>query len=131
MDTDARCIFCHNHEESHIHLFFACSWTSLLLKKVKSWLWINKGMSTLSSAIRGINHRGELLLPKWKGSPSALLSTSSGKKWIEGFFRTLVHWLPIYSGNFRCYFTWSCSFLIATTLSNACGMTALVAVFEE
>ena len=75
---------------------------------------------------------GKLLLLEWKGSPSALLSTSfRKKKGIEGFLRTLVHWLPICFENFRCYFTWSCSFMIATTLYNACGMIALVAFFRN
>ena len=57
VDTDASCVFCPDHEESHNHLFFACSWTSLLWSKVKSWLRLYRGMATISSAVRGLNIR--------------------------------------------------------------------------
>jgi len=59
VDTNASCIFCPDHEESHNHLFFACSWTSLLWSKVKSWLQLCRGMATISSAVWGLNIRGK------------------------------------------------------------------------
>ena len=48
VDADASCVFYQDHEESHNHLFFACSWTSLLWSKVKSWLRLCRGMATIS-----------------------------------------------------------------------------------
>jgi len=66
VDIDASCVFCLDHEESHSHLFFACSWTSLLWSKVKSWLWLCKGMATISSAVRGLNIRGENVVARMK-----------------------------------------------------------------
>ncbi|KAL9374122.1 hypothetical protein Peur_033742 [Populus x canadensis] len=48
-----------DHEDSHSHIFFACSWTSLLWTKVKSWLRLCRDMPTISSAIRGLNLKGK------------------------------------------------------------------------
>lgn len=53
--TDTTCVLCSQDEESHAHLFFSCRWTSLLWAKVRSWLNNNRRMSTLHSAIRGLN----------------------------------------------------------------------------
>jgi len=47
-------IFCRQDEESHNHLFFACSWTSLLCSKIKSWLRINSHITTLNNVVRGL-----------------------------------------------------------------------------
>jgi hypothetical protein len=47
-------IFCRQDEESHSHLLFSCSWTSLLCSKIKSWLRINSRMTTLNSVVRGL-----------------------------------------------------------------------------
>jgi hypothetical protein len=85
VDTDASCVFCSDHEESHSHLFFACSWTSFLWSKVKSWFRLCRDIATISSDVRGLNIRGKTLLSGWKGSPSALLPTWYGKKGIEEF----------------------------------------------
>jgi hypothetical protein len=59
--------------------------------------------------------RGKTLLPEWKGSPLALLSTWYGKKGIEESLRTPAHWLNLHFGDFRFYFTWYCTFMSAIT----------------
>jgi hypothetical protein len=59
--------------------------------------------------------RGKMLLPKRKGSPSALLPTWYRKKGIEESLRTPAHWLNLYFGDFRFYFTWYCTFMSAIT----------------
>jgi hypothetical protein len=66
VDTDASCVFYPDHEESHSHLFFACSWTSLLWSKVKSWLQLCSYMVIISSVVRGLNIRGENIVPRMK-----------------------------------------------------------------
>ena len=64
--TLMHCVFCHDHEESHNHLFFACSWTSLLWMKIKSWLGLNRGMTTINSAIRGLHLKGKIVVTRMK-----------------------------------------------------------------
>jgi len=59
--------------------------------------------------------RGKTLLPKRKGSPSALLPTWYRKKGIEESLRTPAHWLNLYFEDFRFYFTWYCTFMSAIT----------------
>lgn len=54
LSTDTQCALYGQEEESHSHLFFACDWTSLLWRKVESWLRITRNMGTLNSAIRGL-----------------------------------------------------------------------------
>jgi hypothetical protein len=54
IETKTFCVFCRHHEENHSHLFFACNWTSLLWRKIKTWLKISRCMATLSSATRGL-----------------------------------------------------------------------------
>jgi hypothetical protein len=66
IDIDASCVFCHDHDESHSHLFFACNWTSLLWMKVKSWLRLNRGMSTTNSAVRGLHLKGKIAVTRMK-----------------------------------------------------------------
>jgi hypothetical protein len=58
LQTDPSCVFCRDEEESHNHLFFACHWTSLLWLMTKSWLRINKRMSTINIAIWGLHYTG-------------------------------------------------------------------------
>jgi hypothetical protein len=55
--TDTFCIFCMHEEESHEHLFFGFPWTSSLWNKTKDWLRINRRMTTLKSAVRGLSTR--------------------------------------------------------------------------
>jgi hypothetical protein len=56
---DTCCIFCSKTEESHAHLFFACTWISTLWGKIKSWLRINRHMNSLCSAVRGLKAGGK------------------------------------------------------------------------
>jgi hypothetical protein len=62
----ANCVFYQDHEESYNHLFFACSWTSLLWPKVKSWLRLCRGMATISSVVRGLNLKGKNTVARMK-----------------------------------------------------------------
>jgi hypothetical protein len=62
----ASCVFYQDHEESYNHLFFACSWTSLLWPKVKSWLRLCRGMATISSVVRGLNLKGKNAVARMK-----------------------------------------------------------------
>ena len=55
--TNPTCSFYRCEEETHGHLFFACSWTVCLWDKIKSWLRIGKRMSTLNSAIHGLHSK--------------------------------------------------------------------------
>ena len=59
---------------------------------------------------------GKTLLPGWKGSPSALLSTWHRKKGIKEFLKTLAHWLNMFLRDFRFYSTWYCTFMSAIIL---------------
>ena len=117
IDTDASYVFCLNHEESHSHLFFACSWTSLLWSKVKSRLWLCRGMAWLVVMFGALILKGKMLLPEWKESPSALLSTWYGNKGIKESLRTPAHWLNLYFRDFRFYSTWYCPFMSAISLT--------------
>ena len=116
VDTDASCVFCPDHEESHSHLFFAWSWTSFLWSKVKSWLQPCRGIATISSVVWGLNIRGENIVARMKRSPSTLLSTWYGKKGTKEFLKTLAHWLNLFFGDFRFYSTWYCTFMSAIIL---------------
>ena len=66
IDIDVSCVFCQDHEESHAHLFFACNWTSILWMKVKSWLRLNRGMTTINSAVRGLHLKGKAVVTRMK-----------------------------------------------------------------
>lgn len=55
------CIVCRQDEEIHSHLLFACSWTSLLCSKLKSWRRINRHMVTLNNIVRGLASRSKNL----------------------------------------------------------------------
>jgi hypothetical protein len=59
--------------------------------------------------------RGKPLLLEWKRSPSALLSIWYGKKGIEEFLKNHVLWWSLFFGDFRCYFTWYCTFMSIIT----------------
>jgi len=59
---------------------------------------------------------GKTLLPGWKGSPSALLSTWYRKQGIKEFLKTLAHWLNMFLRDFRFYSTWYCTFMSAIIL---------------
>jgi len=66
VDIDVSCVFCQDHEESHSHLFFACRWTSLLWMKVKSWLRLNRGITTINSSVRGLHLKGKTAVTRMK-----------------------------------------------------------------
>jgi hypothetical protein len=66
VDTDVSYVFYQDHEESDSHLFFAYSWTSLLCMKVKSWLRLYRGMSTINSVVRGLHLKGETAVIRMK-----------------------------------------------------------------
>jgi hypothetical protein len=55
---NAFCVFCRQEDETHAHLFFSRAWTSSLWGEIKSWLRINRRMSIIVSAIRGLSPRG-------------------------------------------------------------------------
>jgi len=57
LPIDPTCAFCRCEEESHAHLFFSCHWAGRLWAKIKSWLRIGRSMSSLRSAIRGLNSK--------------------------------------------------------------------------
>ena len=73
LPTETVCSLCSREDETHAHLFFNCSWTSLLWNRAKSWLIINQPMSTLSSAIRGLNGRSKELNLRMRRVSLALL----------------------------------------------------------
>jgi hypothetical protein len=58
---DTCCIFCSQTDESHTHLFFACTWTCALRGKIKSWIRINRHMTSLYSDVRGLKASGKSL----------------------------------------------------------------------
>jgi len=66
VDIDVSCVFCQDYEENHDHLFFACSWTSILWMKVKSWLKLNRGMTTINSAVLGLHLKGKSVVTRMK-----------------------------------------------------------------
>jgi len=66
VDIDVSCVFCQDHEESHSHLFFACRWTSLLWMKVKSWLRLNRDMTTINNSVRGLHLKGKTAVTRMK-----------------------------------------------------------------
>jgi len=57
LPIDPTCAFCRCEEESHAHLFFSCHWAGRLWAKIKSWLRIGRSMSSLRSALRGLNSK--------------------------------------------------------------------------
>ena len=59
MTPDPVCLLCSQEIETHRHLFFACSWSAQLWNIIKSWLWINRRMMSLISALRGLNTGGQ------------------------------------------------------------------------
>lgn len=66
LSSDTSCIFCDQMEENHGHLFFACSWSSLLWAKIKSWLHITWCMLTLRSAARRLHSSSKGLVARMK-----------------------------------------------------------------
>ena len=54
LDPNTTCVLCSQGEDSHGHLFFACTWASSIWTKIRSWLRITRRMSTLNSALRGL-----------------------------------------------------------------------------
>jgi len=82
---DTSCIFCQQEEENHSHLFFACSWSSLLLNKIKSWLHITRRMSNLMSAARGLHTTRKSLESRMKKvslSLTVYLIWEERNKWL-------------------------------------------------
>ena len=73
LPTETVCSLCSREDETHAHLFFNCNWTSLLWNRAKSWLRIYRPMSTLSSAIRGLNGRSKELNLRMRRVSLALL----------------------------------------------------------
>jgi hypothetical protein len=59
LSIDAICVLCNREEESHAHLFFNYDWTSLLWSRVKQWLCLNRSMSSLFGALRGLFGRSK------------------------------------------------------------------------
>jgi len=47
---------CQNSSESHVHLFFSCSWSSSLWGKARYWLKLHSSMPTLNRAIRVLSN---------------------------------------------------------------------------
>lgn len=54
LDPNTTCVLCSQGEDSHGHLFFACTWASSIWTKIRSWLRITRRMSTLNSALKGL-----------------------------------------------------------------------------
>lgn len=62
---DQRCVFCKSQNESISHLLFRCTFVNSVWRRVRSWLKINKNMSTLQSCVKWIKeHRGALVRSK-------------------------------------------------------------------
>ena len=59
LSIDSICVLYNREEESHAHLFFSCDWTSLLWSRVKQRLRLNRSMSSLSGALRGLSGRSK------------------------------------------------------------------------
>jgi hypothetical protein len=58
IETETHCVLCRHHDDNHSHqLFFACNWTSILWRKIRAWLRMNRRMATLNSATRGLSTR--------------------------------------------------------------------------
>ncbi|KAJ6287563.1 hypothetical protein OIU76_001155 [Salix suchowensis] len=55
MSPDPICLLYSQDNESHRHLFFTCYWSAQLWSLIKSWLRVYRQMSSLSSALRGLN----------------------------------------------------------------------------
>lgn len=53
-ENDRRCIFCNSHIETISHLFFNCTFTKSVWRRVKLWLNVHRDMNTLLSAVKWI-----------------------------------------------------------------------------
>ncbi|XP_038708538.1 uncharacterized protein LOC120003588 [Tripterygium wilfordii] len=82
--TDTYCIFCRQEEESHMHHFFNCSWTSDFWRKITCWLGINRRMATLTSAIRGLGRGSKVSVARMRRVSLGLIppSSSSSLGWL-------------------------------------------------
>jgi len=54
LDVDDACILCVGNKESEAHLFFLCPFSSLVWRRIRDWLGITRGMSSISSALKWI-----------------------------------------------------------------------------
>lgn len=52
LNISLRCIICNSFDESNKHLFFECSGTKVVWKRVKEWFKIRRQMSTIRIAIK-------------------------------------------------------------------------------
>lgn len=51
---DTKCVFCKLMPESIPHMFFKCTFVSVVWRRIREWLNINKSMSTLLSMVKWI-----------------------------------------------------------------------------
>lgn len=51
---DTSCIFCKRAPESISHLFFKCTFVNSIWRRIRSWLNVQRSMSTLHSAVKWI-----------------------------------------------------------------------------
>jgi len=116
VNTNASCVFCPDHEESHNHLFFAWSWTSLLWSKVKSWLRPCRGMAIISSAIRGLNIRGKNIFARMKKVCFSIVVYLIWEERNRRVFKNSCTLVESVFGDFRFYSTWYCTFMSAIIL---------------
>jgi len=66
LQTDSPCVFCHEDDETHSHLFFGFRWTSTLWLWVKQWLHLTRCMSSLSSALWGLCRGGNNMVGRMR-----------------------------------------------------------------
>ena len=111
LSSDTSCIFCEQAEENHGHLFFACSWSSLLWGNFKSWLHITRRMSTLRSAVRGLHSSGKSLQARMKKFSLSLTTYLIWEELNKRIFMAIVIqllWCFISSKSFS---TWCYTFM--------------------
>jgi hypothetical protein len=83
--SDPTCAFCRCEEESHAHLFFACSWTGCLWAKIKSWLRIGRRRLTLNKSLHGLNSKRsnlEFRMRRVSLTITVYLIWEERKKWV-------------------------------------------------
>ena len=66
MIIDPRCAFCQQADETVGHLFFQCGFTSAVWARIRHWLNLHYGMTTLLTSMKWLKreHRGASVLVK-------------------------------------------------------------------
>jgi hypothetical protein len=105
LSSDSICPLCQNADESHVHLFFNCDWSSSLWRKARHWLKLHSNMSSLSRATRVLQNNKKELQPRMRRVSLVVLVYLIWEERNTRIFDNTANQSRLFSENFRFYFT--------------------------